>query len=114
METTNLQKNIMRRVYYAYTLRLATHPLVLATVVFGTALVVFARHVHVARIIEALESMPLASVPSYVFNALTYGEAVTLLALGFMCFASLFAGAYVGRLMRLLLRPATHYRYQQL
>ncbi len=104
----------MRRVYYAYTLRLATHPLVLATLVFGSALVVFAKHVHVARIIEAIQSMPLAAVPSYVFNALTYGEAVTLLALGTMCFTSLFASAHLGRLVGLLPKPATHYRYQQL
>lgn len=114
MESISLQKNIMRRVYYAFLLRVALHPLLLSAAVFGGALVVFARHVHVARILEALRSMPLESVPQYVFNALTYGEAITLLALGTMCFASLFAGAYLGRLVGLLPQPSTRLHYQRL
>lgn len=88
MKTNQLQKNIMRRVYYAFMLRLATHPLLVSTVVFGAALVAFARNVHVERVVDAFLSIPVGSVPQFVFNTLAQGELVTLLSLAAMAWAS--------------------------
>ena len=56
MNNNQLQRNIMRRVYYAYTLRMVMHPIVVNGVLFGTALVIFAQMVHVARVVEAFQS----------------------------------------------------------
>lgn len=98
MTPLKLQKNIMRRVYYAFALRLVTHPLTISAVSFSTGLFLFARMVHVAEIMRALQSMPLGSVPAYVMSALTKGEALTLLSMAVMGIAILYALAYVRHL----------------
>jgi hypothetical protein len=98
MKTNQLQKNIMRRVYYTFMLRLVAHPLLSNTAIFGGALVVFARMVHVERVIDALLSIPLRSVPNFMLSALSHGEILTLISMVLMGFAMLRVGKYIGRL----------------
>lgn len=78
----------MRRIYYAAALRLTTHPIVANTLLFGLALVLFGRLVHVAKIIESFETLPLSHLPNYIFNALSHGEIFTLLSMAAMALAS--------------------------
>ncbi len=87
MKTTQLQENIMRRVYYAFMLRMALHPVVVNSLLFIGALFVFARMVHVARIIESLQTLPVANLPVYVMSALSHGEVLTLLSMAVMAVA---------------------------
>ncbi len=77
----------MRRVYYAFMLRMALHPMVINSLLFITALFVFARMVHVARIIESFQTLPVANLPVYVMSALSHGEVVTLLSMAVMAVA---------------------------
>lgn len=95
MKQKQLQKNIMRRVYYAFMIRLATHPLLVSGVVFGTALVLFARNVHVERVVDAFLSIPVSHVPQFIYSALAQGEVATLLSLVAMGWASYRAVQYV-------------------
>jgi hypothetical protein len=89
MKQNHVQKNIMRRVYYAFAIRLMTHPLLVSGVVFGAALVLFARNVHVERVVDAFLSIPVGSVPQFIVSALAQGEVVTLcslVAMGWACY----------------------------
>ncbi len=104
MQNNQVQKNIMRRVYYAFALRLATHGIVVHGVLFGAALNVFARMVHVARVVEAVQTLPIAYLPQYVLNAVAQGEVVTLLALGVMLYACTCIGTNLGRLVSALIK----------
>ncbi len=97
----------MRRVYYAFVLRLATHPLLVSTVVFGGALVAFARNVHVERVVDALLSIPVGSVPQFVFSTLAHGELVTLLSLAAMGWATYHVLRYLRTLS--VAFPHSHY-----
>ncbi len=87
MNQNQLQKNIMRRVYYAFAIRLITHPLLVSGVVFGGALGLFARNVHVERVVDAFLSIPVSHVPQFIMSALAQGEVVTLLSLVAMSWA---------------------------
>ena len=68
-------------------LRMALHPVVVNSLLFIGALFVFARMVHVVRIIESLQTLPMANLPVYVTNALSHGEVVTLLSMAVMVVA---------------------------
>jgi len=99
MNNNQLQRNIMRRVYYAYTLRMVMHPIVVNGVLFGTALVIFAQMVHVARVVEAFQSLPLMSIPTYIINTLSHGELLTLASIATMAFALFRVGKYVSQIL---------------
>ncbi len=95
--TNKLQRRIMRRVYFAFTVRILKHPVVLQLALFGLALMVFAQMVHVKRIIDTLLEMPVGSVPRYTFNAFMNGEMLTLIAIGAMVFVALSVPMHVWR-----------------
>lgn len=86
-----LQKKIMRRVYLAFALRLVQHPIVLQLGTFALALVLFAKLVHVHRVLQGLEST--SNVPQFLYNtfasALMRGEVLTLIVVGVLIFTAL-------------------------
>jgi len=88
-----LQKKIMRRVYSVFAWRLASHPITLQVGLFGVALLVFAKLVHVSRVAESMLSTPLNNLPNYLFNtvssAFMRGEVLTLIAVGVIVFTAL-------------------------
>lgn len=84
-----LQRKIMRRIYYAFFMRVATHPIMLQSALFVLALFVFARMVHVRSVVDNLLATEVASVPSFVASALFHGEVLTLIAIGVMAFTAL-------------------------
>lgn len=82
----------MRRVYYLYAMRIASHTVTLQLALFCFALFIFAKMVHVRSVIDNMLSVQLGSVPQFIANALLRGEVLTLMAMGVMAFtvASLF------------------------
>ena len=84
-----LHRKIMRRIYYAYTMRIATHTITLQTVLCFFALYVFAKMVHVASVVHNLLSVEVGNAPAYIANAFFHGEALTLIAIGVMMFVAL-------------------------
>lgn len=84
-----LQKRIMRRIYMAFAVRLATHQMTAQIGLFILALYIFGEMVHVRQIVETLLNTPLGRVPTYVGNAFMHGEMLTLLAIGTMVFVAL-------------------------
>lgn len=88
-ETNKLHNRIMRRVYYAFFVRAATHPILVQVALFALALLVFARMVHVRSVIDNMLATKVGSLPSFFAGALSNGEALTLIALGVMLFTLL-------------------------
>lgn len=88
MTTTVLQKKIMRRVYYAYTIAIASHTMFWQGIFLGACIALFGRLTHVASLFDNLLSVPVGSVPAYVggafSNAFTHGEVLTVLVTAFM------------------------------
>ena len=82
----------MRRVYYAYGLRLVQHPVTLQIGLFVLALLVFAKMVHVAKVMQSLLGTSVGNLPQFVFNTLMHGEVLTLIAIGTMTFTILSLG----------------------
>lgn len=86
--TTTLQNKIMRRVYYAYTIAIASHTMFWQGIFLGACIALFGRLTHVASLIDNLLSVPVGSVPAYVggavTQALTNGEILTVLVTAFM------------------------------
>jgi hypothetical protein len=85
----NIRRVVMRRVYTLFAARLVSHPLTLHGALFAAALVVFAEVVHVKRVVETLEVMPVARMPEFVLSRLMDGEVLTLIALGVLIFSAL-------------------------
>lgn len=73
----------------AFAMRLATHQVTTQVALFVLALYVFGAVVHVKRIVDALLSTSLGSIPSYVVGAFMHAEMLTLIAIGVMVFVGL-------------------------
>lgn len=78
----------MRRVYYAYTIAIASHTMFWQGMFLGACIALFGRLTHVASLIDNLLAVPVGSVPTYVggtiSTALTHGELLTVLVTAFM------------------------------
>lgn len=85
---TNLKKNIMRRVYYAYTLSIVRSTSLWQGLLLGACIALFGRLTHVAAISHNFNSVPLKSAPDFIYNAfanaLAGGEVLTVLVSVFM------------------------------
>lgn len=88
-EIKKLRRTIMRRIYYAYALSIAAHPMLLHGVAFSIALAIFARQVHVASVINNFLSIEVSHVPSFLWHAIARGEVITLFAIGVIVFTAL-------------------------
>ncbi len=95
METNSrkLQKKIMRRVYAVFAWRLAMHPVTMQVGLFGVALLILAKLVHVSRVADSMLSTSLSNLPNYLFNTVVHafmrGEVLTLIAVGVIVFTAL-------------------------
>lgn len=80
---SNLQKNIMRRVYYSYALRFVSEPMLWQGFVLGACVALFGRLTHVAAIAHNFGSVSVENAPSYVWHSVTHalvsGETFTVL-----------------------------------
>jgi hypothetical protein len=84
-----LQKQIMRRIYYAFAKRMATHTITLQLALFGLALYVFAKMVFVQSVIDNMLATQLGQLPQFVIGAVFQSEALTLIAIGALMFTLL-------------------------
>lgn len=90
----------MRRVYYSYLISLIVHPMMWRGVFLGAAGMLLANWLHVASIINNFLSVPVGSVPKYLYGsvvgAVNHGELLTVLTLAL---SLLVAGSVVYRLI---------------
>jgi len=84
-----LQKKVMRRVYYAFALRLGTHPLVVHGVLFVASIYGLSVMVHVASILQNVRNIQVGNLDTYVLNAFTHTDVFTLLFVGLVFFTLL-------------------------
>jgi predicted phage tail protein len=90
---TKLHKNIMRRVYYSYTLSFVSQPMLWQGFVLGASIALFGRLTHVASIARNFSHTSVENAPAFIFNsfanALAGGEVLTVLVSVFMIGLSL-------------------------
>lgn len=83
-----MQKQIMRRVYYAYTIAIASHTMFWQGLFLGACIALFGRLTHVASLVHNLLAVPVGALPTYVggafSNAFAHGEVLTVLVTAFM------------------------------
>ncbi len=72
----------MRRVYYAYMLRVVTHRLTIHAGLLGVMLYALASLVHFKRVFQNIGSVEVNALAGKVFHILTHADALTLLVCG--------------------------------
>jgi hypothetical protein len=77
-----MQRRIMRRVYYTFGIRLATHTLTLHVVVLGAAMYGVGYFVHVAAVMQNMARIPTGEIAPWLMHAVSNTEGITLLVLG--------------------------------
>lgn len=86
---TAMKKRIMRRVYYAFGIRIATHTITLHV---GTLLVagfVLTRLVHVAAVFHNMETVQVGDLTHFVAQTLLSADVLTLVVTGVVIFTLL-------------------------
>ena len=78
-KVNKISKNIMRRVYYTYALRLALHRYTLHGVFMVGLLYLLGVFVHVRAVIENFAAIQVQEIDTFVYSMLTHTEAWTLL-----------------------------------
>ncbi|MDA8596987.1 hypothetical protein N9L26_01480 [Candidatus Pacebacteria bacterium] len=97
-----LQKNIMRRIYYAFAIRLATHPLTVHTILFMLAAYILASLVYVERVLQTIAQTQVGDLGTRLMQILVNADTASILALGVMIFAALSLPLRLPRRRRLL------------
>jgi hypothetical protein len=85
---TKLQKNIMRRVYYTYALRLAMLPGVPQGFLMLAGMIALTYFVSLGNVIQNMEDVGMSGFGRFAYNAVTNTEAWTLLILGLLIFTA--------------------------
>ncbi len=86
---TKLQQKIMRRVYYTFGVRLATHSVTLHAVILLIAGYLLASLVHVEMVLRNLATTEVADLGGKVTAILFNADAISLVVLGIAIFAAL-------------------------
>jgi hypothetical protein len=98
-----LQKTIMRRVYYSYTLSILSHTMFWQGMFLAIATLFLGKWLHVASIIHNVLAVPLTSTPEYawsaLWNAATHGELLTALTFLLAGGLSVSAGYHLANLI---------------
>lgn len=84
-----LQKKIMRRVYYAYAIRLVTLPGVPQGFLTLFALIGLTYFVSLASVLNNIRQIPVGNLDTFAYNAVTNTDAWTLLFTGLIIFSLL-------------------------
>ena len=79
----------MRRVYYAYAIRMATHPFFIHGVVMGALLLVLTYFVSIPNVFVNTLDVRVGELAPHLFRALQETEVWTLLILGSLIFTTL-------------------------
>lgn len=89
MALTKLQKKIMRRVYYAYAIRVATLPGVPQGFLVLGALIALTYFISLGDVINNLMHIEVGDVGHFVYSALTRTEVWSLFLIGIIVFSLL-------------------------
>ncbi len=84
-----LQRKIMRGIYYAYTIRLATLPGVWQGFVMLGVLILLTRFVSIGNVLQNITQIEMSQFGVFAYNAVRNTEAWTLLCVGLFVFLSL-------------------------
>lgn len=79
----------MRRVYYAFALRVATHPLLIHVALLVLSVYALSRLTHVAAIVNNIMSIRVGDLGTYILNTLMQAEFLTLFCTGVVFFTLL-------------------------
>jgi len=77
-----MKRRIMRRVYYTFGIRIATHVATLHLVVMAASVYALGYFVHVAAVFRNVSSVPVGEFAGYMFSAVTHTDVMTMLVLG--------------------------------
>ena len=83
-QINQLQKKIMRRVYYAFWLRKLKHPFVTHGAILAVSYILLTRVVSVPDVWRNLMEVEVGKVASYLLSALVNSEAATWVLLALM------------------------------
>ena len=84
-----LQRKIMRRVYYVFGLRIATHTITIHMLIILFASYVLTRLVHVAAVLENVANTRVGDFAVHMLRIFQHADVATLLVLGIVLFAVL-------------------------
>lgn len=76
----HLQKKIMRRVYYAYALKMATHPIAFHIVLLILSAYALVSLVSVSNILRNMLSTRLEDLATYIMHAFMHANVPTLIS----------------------------------
>ena len=73
-----LQQKIMRRVYYAFALRLALHPIFFHALLLGLSIFALSRVVSIPNILVNLMDVKVGELAQFFVGAFLYTETITI------------------------------------
>jgi hypothetical protein len=88
-QISKLHKQIMRRVYYAYALRLVTLPGIPQGFLTLFALIGLTYFVSLGSVLNNIRQIPVGNLDTFAYNAVTNTDAWTLLFTGLIIFSLL-------------------------
>lgn len=92
MSTTRLQNKIMRGIYYAFAIRLATRPVSFGLAFLAVSLYSLSKLVFVARVMEGFMNVQVKDLVPHTVGVLSNADVLTLIVFA-VCLGSVF---YVG------------------
>ena len=98
---TKLHKQIMRRIYYAYAMRLATHTVTLHVAVLAILVYALAALVHVDKVLQNIASAQVGDLGAKLLQVAAQADALSLLVFGVLIFTVLSLPLRIPRLVRL-------------
>ncbi len=88
----------MRRVWYTFALSVMVRPTTVHGFLFGASLIAFWKLVSIMSIVQNFLSVPVGSVPAYLWQSFAQAESFALLAFGIIVFTILSVGIRVPKL----------------
>ncbi len=79
----------MRRVYYAFALRMATHPLLIHVALLVLSVFALSRLTHVSAIVNNIMSVKVGDLGAYLLSTFMHAEFLTLFCTGVVFFTLL-------------------------
>lgn len=84
-----LQRQIMRRVYYAFALRLGTSPLMIHGLLLGASMYTLSMIISIPSILNNIKGVRVGDLDNYIFNTVLNTEFWTLALIGIIFFTVL-------------------------
>jgi hypothetical protein len=82
----------MRRIYYAFAIRLGTHPISLSLAIFVVSLYVLAKLVFVAKVVDGFLAIPRSEIIPHALKVLNNADGLSLIVFGVCIMALLSVG----------------------